>query len=243
MRILIARHADPDYAVDGLTEVGKREAELLSHRLVKENISKVYCSIYGRARMTVAPTLEKLGLEAEYCEWLREFDYAKVDAPMHPHTENAPWDQLPEFMAENEDLYNRDLWHQNDLIKNSRVYECYQEVCREFDQMMAKHGYVREGINYKAVAPNHDTVLLVCHYGVESVLLSHIMNCSPYTFWQNSVVLPSGVTIMHTEERREGIASIRVCGIGDISHLYAAGTAPSFSARFCECFTDETRHD
>lgn len=44
MRILIARHADPDYAVDGLTEVGKREAELLSRRLVKENITHVYCS-------------------------------------------------------------------------------------------------------------------------------------------------------------------------------------------------------
>ncbi len=241
MRILIARHADPDYAVDGLTEVGKREAELLSRRLVKEKITKVYCSVYGRAKMTAAPTLEKLGMEAEYCEWLREFSYAKVTGGVN--LDAAAWDQLPEFMTENQDLYNPETWHQNPLIANSRVYEFYQEVCREFDGMMARHGYVREGVNYQAVAPNHDTILLVCHYGVESVLLSHIMNCSPYTFWQNAVVLPSGLTVMHTEERREGLASIRVCGIGDLSHLYAGEAEPSFAARFCECFTDDTRHD
>lgn len=241
MRILIARHADPDYAVDGLTEVGKREAELLSQRLVKENISAVYCSTLGRAKMTAAPTLEKLGLEAEYCPWLREFSYAKVKLPVH--TEDAAWDMLPSFMAENEDLYDPRRWQENDLFKGTQVYEYYQEVCREFDRVLEKHGYKREGVNYKAVAPNHDTILFVCHYGVESVLLSHIMNCSPYTLWQNTVVVPSGLTILHTEERREGIASLRVCAIGDSGHLYAAGAEPSFAARFCECYTDDTRHD
>ena len=241
MRILIVRHADPDYAVDGLTDVGKREAELLSLRLVKENISAVYCSVYGRAKMTAAPTLEKLGLTAEYCEWLREFDYAKV--ALGSGEADAAWDQLPAFMEAHQELYSREDWHQNEQIKNSRVYECYTEVCREFDRVLEKHGYKREGVNYKAIAPNHDTILFVCHYGVESVLLSHIMNCSPYTFWQNSVALPSSVTVMHTEERREGIASLRVCGIGDLSHLYAGGAEPSFAARFCECFADDTRHD
>ena len=33
MRILIIRHGDPDYEIDGLTEKGKREAALLAKRL------------------------------------------------------------------------------------------------------------------------------------------------------------------------------------------------------------------
>ena len=43
MRILIIRHGDPDYEIDGLTEKGKREAALLAKRLEKEDITAVYC--------------------------------------------------------------------------------------------------------------------------------------------------------------------------------------------------------
>lgn len=36
MRLLIIRHGDPDYAVDSLTEKGRREAEFLAERMAKE---------------------------------------------------------------------------------------------------------------------------------------------------------------------------------------------------------------
>ena len=32
MKLLIARHADPDYSIDSLTEVGWKEAALLADR-------------------------------------------------------------------------------------------------------------------------------------------------------------------------------------------------------------------
>ena len=35
MRILIIRHGDPDYAIDGLTEKGKVEVELLAKKMAK----------------------------------------------------------------------------------------------------------------------------------------------------------------------------------------------------------------
>ena len=35
MKLLIVRHADPDYTIDSLTSKGWREAELLSERLSK----------------------------------------------------------------------------------------------------------------------------------------------------------------------------------------------------------------
>ena len=38
MRILMIRHADPDYSIDSLTPEGWTQAQLLSKRLVKENI-------------------------------------------------------------------------------------------------------------------------------------------------------------------------------------------------------------
>ena len=68
------------------------------------------------------------------------------------------------------------------------------------------------------------------------------MNCSPYSIWQNGFTAPTSVTTFYTEERIEGTASMRCSGIGDVSHLYAGKEEISFSGRFCECFTDETRH-
>ena len=35
MKIMIVRHADPDYSIDSLTETGWKEAELLSNKMVK----------------------------------------------------------------------------------------------------------------------------------------------------------------------------------------------------------------
>ena len=66
---------------------------------------------------------------------------------------------------------------------------------------------------------------------------------SPMVLWHNFVALPSSVTTIVTEERRKGTAQFRCTGFGDISHLYAGGEEPSFAARFCECYDDETRHD
>ena len=241
MKLLIIRHADPDYAIDGLTEKGKKEALLLADKLQKEEISAIYCSTLGRARLTAAPTAERLGLTPEYCEWLREFDYAPVQFPYMDHPKCC-WDVLPSYLDTQPTIYAPDTWKNADFLRDADTPAAYDRVVAELDKLLAHHGYEREGYSYRAVRPNHDTVALVCHFGVTAVLLSHLWNCSPYSVWQNCVTLPSSVTTFYTEERERGVASFRCCGMGDVSHLYAAGEPAAFSARFCECFTDDTRH-
>ena len=74
-------------------------------------------------------------------------------------------------------------------------------------------------------------------------MLSHLLGCSPMVLLHGLVAAPTSVTTLYTEERREGEASFRMGAYGDVSHLYAAGIEPSFSARFCECFkNDYERH-
>ncbi len=242
MKLIIVRHGEPNYEIDGLTEKGSREAELLADRLCRENITKIYCSTLGRARLTARPTLNRLSIEAEYCEWLREFNYAQIKLP---YTDDADcsWDLLPSFVNTKENIYSPDGWLNEDFIKNSDVPKAYKSVCENLDAMLASHGYKREGYSYRVTNANHDTVVLVCHFGLTAVLLSHLMNCSPYTIWQHTCTAPTAVSILYTEEREEGIAHFRAASIGDISHLYAAGEEPSFAARFCECYTDDTRHN
>lgn len=242
MKLLIVRHADPDYSIDSLTETGWIEAEILSHRLTKLDAAAFYCSPLGRARDTAKPTLEKLGRDAEILEWLREFA-PKVQRPDREKL-GVAWDWLPQDWTEDKRFYDRDHWTENECFQAAAVAEEAAWVARELDALLARHGYVRNGEYYRAERPNEDTIVLFCHFGVECILLSHLLGISPMPLWHGTCAAPSSVTILTTEERREGIAAFRMNAFGDTSHLYAAGRDPSFAARFCETYSNfDQRHD
>ena len=78
MKLLIVRHADPDYSIDSLTPTGWEEAALLARRLSKLEVAAFYVSPLGRAKDTASLTLKAMGRTATECPWLREFD-----APIH----------------------------------------------------------------------------------------------------------------------------------------------------------------
>ena len=242
MRLIIVRHGDPDYEHDTLTEKGKREASLLAERLKKENITAIYTSPLGRAKDTCMYTAKALGRESDVVvkDWLQEFNHF-INLPTG-EKDHLIWDLLPEFWMKEEQLSSND-WYDFPCMQEGKIKTFYEEVGRGLDDLLASHGYKRDGKIFKAERPNRDTVVLFCHFGVESVLLSHLFNCSPMFFFHHTVALTSSVTTLYTEERREGKAIFRCCGFGDLSHLYAGGEPASFSARFCEIFDSDERHD
>ena len=242
MKILIIRHGVPDYEIDSVTEKGKREALLLRERLLKQNIGDIYCSPLGRARATAEPTLQALGKTAEICDWLREFDGHITD----PATGNKriPWDLMPRYWTAEGDYYDNKRWLETPLMQSGDVKEKYDAVCAGLDEIIGKHGYVRNGNIYKVESENRETVAFFCHFGVSCVLISYLLSISPLVMLQNFCAAPSSVSTIVTEERRKGIASFRMSSFGDISHLYAHQEPPSFAARFCETYDNkEQRHD
>ena len=240
MRLIIIRHAEPDYEHDSLTERGFIEAEALSERIRTLDIKAIYLSPLGRAQRTAEPFLRKMGREGVTLDWLREFS-PKVKKPWR-ESAGCAWDWLPEVWCAREAFYERDTWHTEPEFIEAGVKAAYDEVTRGLDELLKKHGYERDGNYYRALKPNRDTIVLVCHFGVECVMLSHLFGVSPMTLWHGSCALPSSVTIFNTEERREGIAYFRMSCFGDTSHLYAKGIEPSFAARFCETFDSDERH-
>ena len=172
MKILIIRHGDPDYTIDSLTEKGKTEAELLSDRISKMDIKKFYVSPLGRAKATADYTLKKMNRKAEECNWLREFEAPIIGTDGN---KKITWDWLPAEWTVEEDYYRRDLWHTTSVMQDGNVISEAERVYRGLDEIIASHGYEREGNCYKAVDPNCDTIVLFCHFGVECVLsLIHI---------------------------------------------------------------------
>ena len=242
MKLLIVRHGDPDYSIDSLTPVGWKEAELLSHRLSKLDVKAFYVSPMGRARDTAAATLQAMGRTAEEKPWLREFAL-RMKKPGEDRL-TPLWDWLPELWTKEPLFYDADNWFRSELYAGLPVEEEYRWVIDNFDALLADHGYVREGNCYRAVRPNKDTIVLFCHFGLECVLLSHLLHISPVLLWHGTCAAPTSVTTVNTEERRDGIAHFRMSAFGDISHLYTAGQEPAFAARFCETFANtDQRHD
>ena len=235
MKLVIIRHADPDYSIDSLTETGWVDAELLSRRISKLDVKAFYVSPLGRARDTASLTLQKMGREATVCDWLREF-LGRVEKPFPPGKLDIAWDWLPQDWTEEEDYYHKDRWLQTGPFATSNVAREVEKIYKGLDELLADHGYVRQGNHYRAERPNEDTVVLFCHFGLECVLLSRLLNISPMPLWHGTCAAPSSVTLLTTEERREGIAVFRMNAFGDTSHLYAEGQEPSFSARFCETY-------
>ena len=242
MKLVIIRHGDPDYSIDSLTETGWKEAALLAERVSKWDVKAFYVSPLGRARDTLQPTLEKMGREATVLDWLREFPpqiqragYTKKD---------CCWDWLPEDWAHVEEFYDKGKWIEHPVYAQSDVPAEYGKVINGLDTLLESYGYCREGNCYRVLEANTDTVVLVCHFGLGCVLLSHLLNLSPMVLWHGFCAAPTSVTILNTEERRRGIASFRAACFGDTSHLYAAGELPSFAARFCETYDNfDQRHD
>ncbi|ETP71346.1 fructose-2,6-bisphosphatase [Lachnospiraceae bacterium JC7] len=244
MKLLIIRHGDPDYEHDSLTETGWMEATLLAERLFRtEKIKEFYVSPMGRARDTASLTLKKYGKTAMVMPWLREFNEALIKRPDVPDREMISWDWLPQDWTKELRFYDPEHWMDVDVFRESSVPETFHKVTSCLDEFLLNHGYHHEGNMFRVEHANSDTIALFCHFGVECVLLAHLLHISPMQLWHGFCAAPSSVTTIYTEERRKGSAQFRVASFGDISHLYAGDRSASFAARFAEIYGNGDRID
>ena len=168
-------------------------------------------------------------------------DALKEDGVWHPH---IVWDIMPAYYTRHPELMDPVGWRSSKVARMSGMAEVYDYVTSSFDELLASYGYVREeGGLYRVEKEYPGTLTFFCHFGLTSVLLSHLWNVSPFVLLQHLVMAPSSVTEVFTEERQKGAAHFRATHIGDISHLTLAGITPSFHARFCEVYSrEDQRH-
>ncbi len=236
MRLIFVRHAEPDYEHDTLTQKGWREAALLAKRTARWKVDAFYCSPLGRARDTASLTLKQAGREAVVYDWLREF-HAPVKDP-ETGKDRLCWDLLPGYWTKIAQMHQVETFAKAGIMATGRVAEEYQRVCDGIDSIIASCGYVREGKMYRTAKHNEDTAVLFCHMGVTLFMLSHLLNISPVNLLHGVFLAPSSVTIVSTEEVREGEAYFRCQTMGDTSHLYAAGEPVSHMGYFAQIYPE-----
>lgn len=235
MKIMIIRHAEPNYAIDSLTAKGHREAALLSERLSKiPDITAIYQSPLGRAQVTASYTLQKLGRTAETLPWLAEFRGKCWDSLAQK--ERICWDYRQEQWHGRHELFHEESWADSELFAGGNVAQIWSETCRGLDDVLARHGYVRDGHIWRCEQNNRDTLMFFCHFGIGSAMVAYLTGLSPVPLWHAFSMQPSAVTTLITEERTLGEVSFRCFQYGDISHLYAGDEPYSTAALYAECY-------
>ena len=227
----------PDAEITMEMNPGVYEDRLFS--FLSRNVNRVSCGLQS----VHSNELKKLGRTGIERSWLREFEIPVARPDRQGGMSAVPWDWLPQDWLRDPRLLSAEHWTENEVFKAASVGAKYENVIRSFDALLSEHGYERDGRLYRVRRGNDDTLAFVCHFGLIGVLLSHLLNCSPMVLWQGLALPPSSVTTVHTEERRPGIAVFRAASVGDISHLYAAGVEPTFSARFCTQYGNGQRQD
>ncbi len=243
MKLLIIRHGDPDYERDSLTNSGMKEAKALARMLQSVNIKSIYISPLGRAQATANETLNLINNQGTTLPWLTEFTHAvKKDRP-DSDSDAIAWDWFPSDWMQKEEYFSLDNWYKTPEMVAGNIKSYYDEVCNGLDTLLESAGYLRKGRMYFSENGNNDTYALFCHFGVEVVILSHLLNISPMVLWHATCARPSSITTVVTEERIKGEVSWRMVGFGEIAHLHKENLDPSFAGRFCEKFENcDERH-
>ena len=236
MRILLIRHAEPDYTVDSLTPKGRVEAELLSRRLAGYNIRDFYVSPLGRAKDTAEYTLKKLNRTAEVLAWLSEFRGSYPD-PETGKRRNVAWDVKPRVWVGFPDIYDVRTWSQSSAFSGGDVHEIWVKTTTGVDELLARYGYHKDGSIWRCDGNQNFTIALFCHFGISMAILGYLIDVSPMVLWHHFLCLPSSITEVVTEERIRWEVSFRVTKLGDLTHLESAGEARSTAGLFPECYT------
>ena len=234
MRILIVRHAEPDCAVDGLTEKGRREAALLGERLAQVPARAYYVSPLGRAVETAEYTLRLVHRQAETLPWLAEYRGRTVDSVTG--RSRVPWDFRTTSWYDRPLLMDRERWTEDDLVARGDVADIWAETKRGVDELLLSHGYRRDGGVYRCECNTDDTLVLFCHFGIGMAILSYLTGMPPVPMWQSFLFAPSSVTTVITQERVKGEIEFRCLCAGDVSHLLQHGEPVSLAGLYPECY-------
>lgn len=223
MQIIIIRHADPNYAIDDLTEQGHLEAAALGKYLKDQELDELYVSPLGRAQTTATYVAKETGLPMRTENWTQELAEWSVDLPNGEKI--AAWDYPGELMeSRKNDLVEwrkeEDLW-----LREADKKEKYEQLVTDSDHFLESFGLVRQGGIYEMRDPSkaRKKIAVVCHAGFGLAWLAHLLYIPLSHAWQAMWLAPSSMTTVLFDQRNTNRVVPRCLHLNEVTHLYAAG--------------------
>jgi probable phosphoglycerate mutase len=221
MRLLIIRHADPDYPNRTITAAGHREAAALAERFAHEPVDRIFASPLGRAVHTAKPTAEALNLPIEIEPWCAELNALRMTRG--PQVGTMAWDLHGEVIRLDPAAMRAGRWWTLPPFDDPVFRDEVERVGRDSDAFLAKLGYEREDGRYRITRPTEQRIAVFCHGGLGLTWLAHLLELPLALVWSGFWLPPTSITTVLFDERSVDWATPRCLHVGDTGHLHAAG--------------------
>ena len=196
MRLILVRHAEPNYELDCLTELGHKQAKIAAQRLINEGIEEIYSSPMGRARQTAQAFSDASGIKKiEILDFMHEIRYGPENDLYNE--EWSPWAASDKMISKGQVLCTEN-WREIPVFIGNTATIDVDNVMKNADTLLEKWGYKREGLYYRNIRSNDDqhTIALFSHGGSSTALLSRIFNI-PFPYLCATLHIPhTGITIL-----------------------------------------------
>ena len=196
MRLILVRHAEPNYELDCLTELGHKQAKIAAQRLINEGIEEIYSSPMGRARQTAQAFSDASGIKKiEILDFMHEIRYGPENDLYNQ--EWSPWAASDKMISKGQELCTEN-WRELPVFIGNTATIDVDNVMKNADSLLEKWGYKREGLYYRNIRSNDDqhTIALFSHGGSSTALLSRIFNI-PFPYLCATLHIPhTGITIL-----------------------------------------------
>jgi broad specificity phosphatase PhoE len=223
MHLYVIRHADPDYANDTLTTQGFGEARALAARMAAVGLTHLYSSPLPRAVLTAQAVARLSAVPIVQEDWLVEPAYLTV---VQNGESYKIWDTFGEDVRSGGTPPTQETWNRVPPFDSPEVSEMWRGFRLHADELLARHGYAREGGRYRVRQGNRDRIAIVAHNGTFLLFLAHLLELPVSLAWSGFFAWPASVTVFFFEEHSDTWAVPRALHVADVSHLSAAGLQP-----------------
>ncbi len=191
MDIIFVRHGQPQWAVDGLsqldphlTDLGREQAELAAHRIAndeKVTALELIVSPALRSQQTAEPISGATGLDIHTVDGLLEIQM--------PDWQGVTEEAVIEIFRSTRNRTPEEWW--DGLPGGESFRDFHDRVTNSLDTLLASRGITRNVQDPRLwdVANDPGRIVIVAHGGTNSVCLTHLMGAPPSPWeWEKFVL-------------------------------------------------------
>lgn len=231
MLLFYIRHGDPIYDPDGLTELGKKQAEALVQRMKECQPDKIYASSSNRTIMTAEPTAKYFNKEIEILDWCHE-GYAWKEFTVERESGKKTWcfhdSNMKDILNSNEVRKLGMEWYEHPAFRNTLFKSGILRIQSEVDRFMLSLGYEhdRNHNRYIPVRSNNHRIALFAHQGFGLAFLSCLLDI-PYPLMATRFDMShSNMTVI--EFKGDDFVIPTALQVSNDSHIFAGGLSTDY---------------
>lgn len=223
MEIVLIRHGQPEWVLDGLNVVdpplnerGHRQAERMADALAGEHFDEIFCSPLVRARQTAAPLFKAFGRDEAVDPWLEEV--------RDPVWHGTPADLAEEAFREERTRPSWDRWRGLDAHGGEHLGDFDRRIRAGVEGFLADRGMTPLGGDLPVwTTPPEEwkdaKIALVAHAGTNAVALCRFLGlpATPWE-WDRFVLGHASITRVEALQHADGI-SFALTRLSDVAHL------------------------